>query len=67
MADTPESLAAVEGGEQRHDDLTASILAGTADPSQRDLDELGESLEAIRRELREYAAEEGKKDGHEHN
>ncbi len=67
VADTPESLAAVEGGEQRHDDLTASILAGTADPSQRDLDELGESLEAIRRELREYAEEEGKKDGHEHN
>ena len=67
VADTPESLAAEEGRAQKHDDLTASILAGTADPSQRDLDELGESLEAIRRELREYAEESGTKDKHEHN
>ena len=67
MADTPESLAAEEKRAGRQDNVTASILAGTADPSERDLDELGESLEAIRRELREYAEEERKKDEHEHN
>ena len=67
VADTPESLAAEEGRAERQDDVTASILAGTADPSERDLDRLGESLEAIRRELREYAEEDRKKDEHEHN
>lgn len=67
VADTPQSMAAEEGRTQRQDDLTASILAGTADPSERDLDELGESLEAIRRELREYDEESRKKDRHEHN
>ena len=66
MPDTAESLTAAEGKAERKDDLTASILAGTADPSEQDLDELGESLEAIRRELREYEKEE-KKDEHEHN
>ena len=70
FADTPESLAAEESLERRQDALTASVLAGTAapaDPSERELDELGESLEAIRRELREFDAEHGKKVRYEHN
>lgn len=66
VPDTAESIAAAEGNAERKDDLTASILAGTADPSEQDLDRLGESLEAIRRELGEYVKEE-KKDEHEHN
>lgn len=66
VPDTAESVTAAEGMAGRKDVLTASILAGTADPSERDLDELGESLEALRRELREYE-EDGKKDEHEHN
>ena len=67
VADTPESLAAEEARAEKKDAMTASILAGTADPSERDLEELGESLEAIRRELREYAEEDRKQDNHEHN
>lgn len=67
VPDTPESLAAEESETQKQDELTASILAGTADPSERGLDELTESLEAIRRELREENADAGKKEEHEHN
>lgn len=66
VPDSASSVTSQEGDDARKDDLTASILAGTADPSERDLDRLGESLEALRRELREYE-EEGKKDEHEHN
>ncbi len=47
--------------------MTASILAGTDVPSERDLDEVDETLEAIRRALREDHTEQGKKDEHEHN
>ena len=64
IPDSAEALARSDAGRE---DLTASILAGTADPSERGLDELGESLEAIRRELREYEEEDRKKDEHEHN
>ena len=66
VPDTAESVTAAEGSAERREVLTASILAGTAAPSERDLDELGESLEAIRRELREYEEDE-KRDEHEHN
>lgn len=67
VPDTPESLAAAEGGAERRDELTASILAGTADPSDRDLDDLDETLESLRRALKEDSGEEQKKDDHEHN
>lgn len=67
VPDSAESLAAAEAEAGRRDNLSASILSGTADPSEQDLEKLGESLEAIRRELREYEEEDGKKDEHEHN
>lgn len=67
VPDTPESLAADEGRAERQDELTASVLAGTADPSERDLDELNEALEQLRRELKEDQAENGKKGENEHN
>ena len=51
------------------ENFTASILAGTAVPGDRELDELEESLEAIRRALEDEkggkASESGEK--HEHN
>ena len=62
-ADAP----AAQDGTERQDALTASILAGTDVPSERDLDELDETLEAIRRALREDHAEQEKRDEHEHN
>lgn len=67
VPDAPESPAARKDDAGREDDLTTSILAGTADPSERDLDELDETLEAIRRALREEGAGTGKRDEHEHN
>ena len=53
IPDSAASLTEAEGKAERSDDLTASILAGTADPSERDLDALDETLEAIRRELKD--------------
>ena len=67
VPDSPASLAAEEEGAQRQDAFTASILAGTDVPSEKDLDELDETLEAIRRALGKEGAENGKKDEHEHN
>ena len=63
-ADVP---ALAEDRTERQDTMTASILAGTDVPSERDLDEVDETLEAIRRALREDHTEQGKKDEHEHN
>ena len=49
-----EAMAAAfadrEGGASS-DSLTASILAGTASPEERELEELDETVEAIRRVL----------------
>lgn len=67
VPDSSESLTEEEGQAQRQENLTASILAGTAEPSERGLDEMMESLEAIRRELREEGTDTGKKDEHAHN
>ncbi len=65
--DTPESIAAAEGEAEREDERMASILSGTADPSERDLDELDETLESIRRALKEDGAEDRNTNEHEHN
>ena len=49
--------------------FTASVLAGTAAPGDRELDELEESLEAIRRVLEEKKGRSvsGSGEQHEHN
>ena len=51
------------------DAFTASVLAGTATPGDRELDELEESLEAIRRALEEKKDRgvSGSGEKHEHN
>ena len=67
VPDSADAPAAAQDRTARQDALTASILAGTDVPSERDLDELDETLEAIRRALREDHAEQGKRDEHEHN
>ena len=67
VPDSADAPAAAQDRTERQDALTASILAGTDVPSERDLDEMDETLEAIRRALREDHAEQGKRDEHEHN
>ncbi|HJD97080.1 AtpZ/AtpI family protein [Mailhella massiliensis] len=51
------------------EDFTASILAGTAVPADRKLDEIEESLESIRRAIEEDEGwkETGAGEKHEHN
>lgn len=67
VPDAPDSSAEGREKEERQDALTASILAGTDVPARSELDELDETLEAIRRALGRENAENGKKDEHEHN
>ena len=53
-SDKPEVKAeekASPAEEAPRDDFTASVLAGTASPEERDLEELDETVEAIRRVL----------------
>lgn len=65
IPDSGAALTGIEGEAERKDDLTASILAGTADPSDRDLEALDESLEAIRRALKDDARDADRGDnGH---
>jgi len=58
-----------EAERKRDDDMVASLLAGTADPGEKDLQELDETLEAVRRVMRDEGgignSPEGK--GHEHH
>ncbi len=53
IPDSAASLTEAVAESERKDDLTASILAGTADPSDRELEKLDETLEAIRQALKD--------------
>ena len=65
IPDSEASLRAAEAESAGKDDLTASILAGTADPADRDLEELDETLEAIRQALKDDRSVPGRGDnGH---
>ena len=49
--------------ESPRDDFTASVLAGTASPEERELEELDETVEAIRRVLGNSPQKDAGKDG----
>ena len=56
-----EKLSPVE--ESPRDDFTASVLAGVASPEERELEELDETMEAIRRVLGNSPQNDAGKDG----
>ena len=61
VAKTEEKASPAE--ESPRDDFTASVLAGTASPEERELEELDETVEAIRRVLENSPQKEACKSG----
>ena len=67
IPDSEASLRAAEAESAEKDALTASILAGTADPADRALEELEESLEAIRQALKDDRSRDPDRGDNGHN
>ena len=65
-SDTPAAKASEKASpveESPRDDFTASVLAGMASPEERELEELDETMEAIRRVLENGTVKEASKGG----